>query len=53
MNEIVGQMKENDPYTAIPEITRLFGTIMSDNRAQELGENVLIGCLARYGYGKL
>ena len=53
VNEIVGQMKENDPYTAIPEITRLFGTIMSDNRAQELGKNVLNGCLARYGYGKL
>ena len=53
VNEIVGQMKESDPYTAFPEITRLFGTIMSDNRAQELGYNVLSGCLAGYGYGKL
>ena len=53
VNEIFGQMKENDPYTAIPEITKLFGTIMSDNRAQELGKNVLNGCLARYGYGSL
>ena len=52
VNEIVGQMKESDPYTAFPEITRLFGTIMSDNRAQELGYNVLSGCLAGYGYGK-
>ena len=46
-------MKESDPYTAFPEITRLFGTIMGDNRAQELGYNVLSGCLASYGYGKL
>ena len=53
VNEIVGQMKESDPYTAFPEITRLFGTIMGDNRAQELGYNVLSGCLAGYGYGKL
>ena len=45
-------MKESDPYTALP-ITRLFGTIIQDNRAQELGYNVLSGCLAGYGYGKL
>ena len=53
VNEIVGQMKESDPYSAFPEITRLFGTIMGDNRAQELGYNVLSSCLVGYGYGKL
>ena len=34
-------MKESDPYTAFPEITRLFGTIMGDNRVQYIASTLL------------